>query len=286
MKANKYIFILLILIIIGCSTTSNISDIQNLSKIRFDSLTIQPDIELYNLRIDIIRQTTEEWVNDSTTTTNAVPYNFLGFNLGNGLFYDLNDNLSLRVDYLLNIDTKNDFEIAKIYSKSKWNRNFKSQQGKFSIEYPDKKKMYDILQINNFKDSLSISYRNKHQYSIVTSDSLTELISTKGVLDRIHKKDKNSYYQKRKKRVDEYNLLDKVIILDDKYKIKQNENGDIIELFSIGKKGDYLRYRIIQDDKNIFIYDDKFYGKKIIKENNKFTLYYNDKIVYEYKKMN
>ena len=157
MKANNYIFIILILLALGCSTTSNISEIKELSKTRFDSLSIQPDVELYDLRIDIIRQTTQNRVNDSTTLNEVVPYNFLGFNLGNGLFYDLNDNLSLRIDYLLNVDTKNDFEIEKIYSKSKWNRIYKNQQGKFSIGHPDKKKMYDILQINNFKDSLSIS---------------------------------------------------------------------------------------------------------------------------------
>ncbi|MCE4565360.1 hypothetical protein INQ51_13665 [Maribellus sp. CM-23] len=285
MKKNNYIFLVLILIVFGCSTTSNISEIKELSKIRFDSLSIQPDVELYNFRIDINRQTTDLWLNDSTTINEVVPYNVLGFNLGNGLFYDLNDNLSLRVDYLLNIDTKKDFEIEKIYSKSKWNRNYKSQQGKFSIGYPNKKN-YDLLQIDDFKDSLSISYRNKHRYSIVTSDSLTELKTVKGLHDRIQKKDKNFYYQKHRKRVDEYKLLDKAIILDDRYKITQNQNGDIIQIYSINKKGDYLRYSIIQDDKNIFIYDEKFYGKKIIKDNNKFTLYYNDTIGYGYKKTN
>jgi hypothetical protein len=286
MRANYYILVVLILMNFGCSTTLNISEIKELSKTKFDSLSIQPDIELYDFRIDILRQTTEEQVNDSTTETEDVPYHFLGFNLGNGLFYDLNDNLSLRVDYLLKIDTKNDFEIEKIYSKSKWNRNYKNQQGKFTIEYPGKKKTYDLLQVENFNDSLSISYKNKHRYSIVTSDSLTELMSTKKVHDRIQKKDKNFYYQKYRKRVDEYKLLDKTIILDDKYKITQNQNGDIIQIYGIGKKGDYLRYLIIQDDKNIFIYNDKFYGKKIIKDNNKFTLYYNDKIGYEYKTIN
>lgn len=286
MKKSNYILIILILLTFGCSVTSNISEIKELSKTRFDSLSIQPDVELHDLRIDIIRQTTQERVNDSTTLNKVVPYNFLGFNLGNGLFYDLNNNLSLRIDYLLNIDTKNDFEIQKTYSKSKWNRNYKSQQGKFSIGNSNKKKMYELLQVDKYKDSLSISYRNKHRYSIVTSDSLTKLISKKAVLDRIQKKDKNFYYQKYKKRVDEYKLLDKAIILNDRYKITQNENGDIIQIYSIGQKRDFLLYCIIQDDKNTFIYNNKFYGLKIIKDSNKFTLYYNDKIGYEYKIVN
>lgn len=268
----------------GCSTSLKISEIKELSKTKFDSLSIKPDIELYDFRIDIIRQTTEEQVNDSTTETEDVPYHFLGFNLGNGLFYDLNDNLSLRIDYLLNIDTKKDFKVEKIYSKNKWNRIYKSQEGKFTIEYPRKKKTYDIIQVENINDSLSISYKNKHRYSVVINDSLTRFMSTKKVLDKIQKKDKYFYYQKYKKRVDEYKLEDKAIVLDDKYKITQNQTGDIIQIFRIGRKRDYHLYSIIQDDKNLFIYNDKFYGKKITMDNNKFTLYYNDKFGYEYKK--
>lgn len=284
MKAYIYILIFLILISFGCSTTLNISEIQELSKTRFDSLEIQPDVELYDFRIDIIRQTTEEQVNDSTTETKDVPYHFLGFNLGNGLFYDLNDNLSLRIDYLLNIDTKNYFEIEKVYSKSKRNRKFKSHKGNFTIENTRKKEIYDKLQVKYFNDSLSISFRNKHRYSIVKDDSLTKYMSTKRVLDKIQKKDKNFYYQKHKRSVDEYELVDKAIILDNKYKVTLNQTGDIIEIIRIGKKKDYPRYKIIRDDENLYIFNDKFYGKKIVMDDGEFTLFYNDKLGYGIKK--
>lgn len=270
----------------GCLTTLKITEIKELSKAKFDSLTIQPDIELYGFRIDIIRQTIDEQINDSTTQAEVVPYHFLGFNLGNGLFYDLNDNLSMRVDYLLNIDTKNDFEIEKFYSKSKWNRKYKSEKGNFTSEYPCKKKTYDILQVENFNDSLSISYKNKHRYSILTHDSLIKYMNTKIILDQIQKKDKNFYYQKYGRRVDEYKLVDKAIILDNKYKIIQNKDGDIIQIFRIGKKKDYLFYKIIRNDKDLFIYNDKFYGMKITLDSTKFTLYYNDKIGYGYRIIN
>ncbi|WP_167619303.1 hypothetical protein [Maribellus sediminis] len=286
MEINKYLLIILIFTNIACSSTLNITEIQDLTKTRFDSLSIQPAIELYGLRIDIIRQTKEEQVNDSTILEEAVSYNFLGFNLGNGLFYDLNDNLSLRVDYLLDVDPGNDFEVAKIYSKKKRNKTYKSQNGKFSIGYRHNKKAYDKFQVENFNDSLCISYGKKLRYSIAMTDSLTKLTRSDRVLDEIQMKDKNFYYQKFSKRVDEYKLLDKTIILDDKYKITQNENGDIIQIYKISKKGDYLRFRIIQDDRNIFIYNDKFSGKKIIKDNNKFTFYYNDLIGYEFKVIN
>lgn len=286
MKRNNYILLILILINFGCKTTLKISEIKDLSKIEFDSLFIQPDIELYDFRIDIIRQTTEEQVNDSTTDTEDVPYHLLGFNLGNGLFYDLNDNLSLRIDYLLNIDTKNDFEIEKVYSKSKWNRKFKSHEGNFTIESKRKKKIYDKLQVKYFNDSLSISFRNKHRYSIVTVDSLTKYMSTKRVIDKIQKKDKNFYYQTHKRSVDEYKFVDKAVILDNKYKVTLNQTGNIIEIIRIGKKKDYPRYKIIRDDENLYIFNDKFYGKKIVMGDGRFTLFYNDKFGYEIKKSN
>ena len=208
MKRNNFILLILILINFGCKTTLKISEIKDLSKIEFESLFIQPDIEPYDFRIDIVRQTTDEQVNDSTTETEDVPYHLLGFNLGNGLFYDLNDNLSLRIDYLLNIDTKNDFEIEKVYSKSKWNRKFKNNEGNFTIESKRKKKIYDKLQVKYFNDSLSISFRNKHRYSIVTVDSLTKYMSTKRVIDKIQKKYKNFYYQIHKRSVDVYKFVD------------------------------------------------------------------------------
>ncbi len=270
----------------GCSTTLKITEIKELSKTNFDSLTIKPDIELYDFRIDIIRQKSEKQVDDCTTETKDVPYHFLGFNLGNGLFYDLNGNLSLRINYLLNIHTDNDFEIEKVYPKNKWNRKYKSHKGKFTIKYSRIKKTYEKFQVDNLNDSLSISYKNKHRYSIVTNDSLTKYMNTKRVLDEIQKKDINFYYQKHRRRVDEYKLVDKSIILDNKYKITQNKSGDIIQIFRIGKKKDYPVYKIIRNDKNLFIYNDKFYGKKIIMDSAKFTVYYNDKIGYVYKIIN
>ncbi len=72
----------MILIVLGCSTTSHIYEIKELSKTRFDSLSIQPDVELYDFRIDIIRQTTDHSVNDSTN-----PLEDESFYQGNQSYY-------------------------------------------------------------------------------------------------------------------------------------------------------------------------------------------------------
>lgn len=286
MKRNIYIVIVLILINFGCTTTLKISEIKDLAKIEFDSLFIQPDTELYDFRIDIVRQTFDEQVNDSTTETKEEPYHKLGFNLGNGLFYDLNDNLSLRVDYLLNIDTKNDFEIEKLYSKSKWNKKFENHEGKFTTEYSNRKKTFNQFTVNSFNDSLSISYENKHRYSIVKNDSLAIYMSNKRIIDRIQKEEENYYYQKHGRNVYEYKFVDKAIILDNKYKVRLNQSADVIEIIRIGKKKDYPLYKIIRDTENLYIYSDQFYGKKIVMNDGKFTLFYNDKFGYEIRNAN
>ena len=125
----------------SCATL-NISQIMNLEKTQFDSLCLIPDSEVNYLRIDLIRQTYED-VNDSTTKD--TPYHPIGFNLGNGLFYDLNENLCLRLDYILEFSSDTNFEIQKINGPEK-NRgitNYKFISDSLSVQYlPRKKKHY------------------------------------------------------------------------------------------------------------------------------------------------
>ena len=265
------------------STTLEISEINGLNNVKFEPLFIQPDLELYDFRIDIIRQTIEKQVNDSTTETKEIPYHKLGFNLGNGLFYDLNDNLSLRIDYLLNLDTKGDFKIEKSFTKKRWNKIYSSHDGVFRIEYTNKKKSYTRFEIKILNDSLSMYYKNKYRYSIKKDDSTLVYMNSKRIIDKVQKKEENYYYQKFKKRVDEYKYIDRDIILDNKYKINLNQSGDILEIRRIGKKNDYPRYKIIRNEEKIFIFNDKYFGKKIVMNKDRFTLYRNDKVIYEFK---
>lgn len=87
---------LLLLIICGC-TTLNKTIIENTDRSIFQPLVLIPDYDICNIRIDLIRQTNKEQVNDSATEAEKIPYHPVGFYLGNGLFLDLNDNLSLLV---------------------------------------------------------------------------------------------------------------------------------------------------------------------------------------------
>ncbi|MFH1049423.1 MAG: hypothetical protein V1779_00670 [bacterium] len=282
MKPRLFILTNLLLVISGCSATLEITEINGLNKATFKPLYIEPDIELYNLRIDIIRQTYDDRINDSISETKEVPYHKLGFDLGNGMFYDLNDNLSLRIDYLLNIDTKGDFKIETSYANKKWNRIYSSQNDGFTIEYTNRKKTYTMFQINRLNDSLSIFYKNKYGYSIVKDDSAMVYMDGKRIIDKVQKKDENYYYQKLKKTIDEYKYVEHDLILDSKYKIAMSQSGDVLEIFRMGKKMDYPQYKIIKNEKMIFIFNDKYHGKKIVMDEGKFTLYHNDVKICDY----
>ena len=97
------------------------------------------------------------------------------------------------------------------------------------------------------------------------------------------KKEENYFYQKFKKKIDEYKIINGEIILDNNYKITLNQGGDILEIMRVGKKKDYPRYKIIRNEDKIYIYNDKYYGKKIVQNGDKLTLYHNDKLMYEFK---
>ncbi|WP_236974240.1 hypothetical protein [Membranihabitans maritimus] len=74
-------------------------------------LKLEPDYDLYELRIDLYRK--EKSANSAQETREEEDYNPLGFFLGEGLFYDLNGNLSFDVIRLLGIDRFSNFEIMQ-----------------------------------------------------------------------------------------------------------------------------------------------------------------------------
>ena len=132
-KIVKKIFI--ILLVYGCSIPFDITEINNIPKTKFDPVYVKYNYEIIDLRIDIIRQTETEHVNDSTTETVDVPYHKLGFDLGNCLFFDLNENLSLRIDKLLNFNSEGNFTLGRSYKKKR-RKIFENNNDTFCIKYP------------------------------------------------------------------------------------------------------------------------------------------------------
>jgi len=282
-RPDGIIFFLLALFAFGCATPFSLTEINNVQKVEFEPLYIQPDLELYDLRIDIIRQTYDESTSDTTSETRNTPYHAVGFNLGNGLFYDLNGNLSLRIDKLLALNPEANFRLEKAYSGQE-DRNviYSSVNDTFSTETFRKKRRYNKLKISRFEDSISVSTSSRYRYSVKKDDSTMVYMIKNRVIDKIHKKKENFYYQNHKWRVEEFVMTGNEIVLSQKYKIFLDDSKRVIKILRIGKKSDTLLYEIIKDKDIILVYNSSYFGKRIVLDQRKLTLYHNNDYGYEY----
>lgn len=276
-RPDGIIFFLLTLFAFGCATPFSLTEINNVQKVEFEPLHIQNDLELYDLRIDIIRQTYDESTSDTTSETRNTPYHVVGFNLGNGLFYDLNGNLSLRIDKLLGINPEGNFKLEKAYADQAYrNVIYSSMNDTFSTESPRRNRIDNKLIVSRFEDSISVSKSSRYRYSVNKDDSTMVYLIKNRVIDKIHKKNENHYYQNHKWRVEEFVMTGNEIVLSQKYKIFLDDNKRVIKILRIGKRSDTLLYEIIKDKDMLMFYNTSYLGKRMVLDKSKLTLYFNN----------
>ncbi len=75
--------------------------------------TFEPAFDIYEQRIDVIRQR-ESFALDDQCVTEDIPYHPVGIDLGNGLFFDLNCNLSLLINKLPWVENEHEFSVEKL----------------------------------------------------------------------------------------------------------------------------------------------------------------------------
>ena len=257
----KYKYLaLLFFIIYGCSSLDK-TVIQTTERFSFEPLLLIPDWEIYDLRIDLIRQTEKKEVNDSTTKTVDVSYHPLGFYLGNGLFIDLNDNLSLLIPHLLQIGWDENFAIKRtlpglfsnhitLYEKSDnmFTTNVKGFLGGTSKTLIERKG--SVLYVNPKYSS---------RYQIIESENSLTLDGYEKAT--IHKSESGyflkSWFSKR-----EYKQIGNEIHIGNRYIVRNR--GDMIEILYRGFWGnEKLWYRIIHSHNKIFVFTDSYNGLEI-----------------------
>lgn len=273
------------IILISSCATLNISDIQNLEKMKFNSLALIPDLEVNNLRIDLIRQTYEEDVTDSTKETKKTPYHPIGFDLGNGLFYDLNENLCLRLDYIMGFSTDIDFEIKKITrpKKNKGYTIYRFTNDSLLVQYPPRKRIYYRYHRINQLDSTAFMYKKRLKYAVIKTDSSLIYSGKKRKWDVIKKIDDNNFYLNKKKWKQDYKIKSNDIFLENDYIISLTNNDSRIEIKSHRKKRkDRILYKIEKDSDKLFIYDKNYSGLLIEKEGNTILIYRNKTLLRKY----
>ncbi len=263
MKNIVVSFIIMLIVISGCARL-DISGIQNLDREKFNPLHLFPVTEPNGLRIDIIRNTTRTNKSDSTITTSLMPYHPLGFSLGNGLFYDLYGNLSLRIDYLLNFSSEASFIVEKSsrYRKSSENFTYSFVNDSASFKYRNRKKIYQKYHIIEKGDSTFYLRKNKLRYSIIKSDtSLTyKWKKRKGLT--IYQLNHDRYRLNRRKR-DIFQKDGDDIFLGRSYLLRRTSDGKIVNVYKIGRSKNRLLYTLVKGDNKLYIYDKMNRGIKI-----------------------
>jgi hypothetical protein len=257
------------------------NSVTTLEKSDFKQSELYPDYDFFDLRIDIIRQIQSTYYGENLTSTEFTPYHPIGFNLGNGIFYDWNRNFSISVLELLNIDKNQDFTVYK--------EDYKT--GKVLNKY-----VYENNTFKIFTSGILLNFNTN--FSIYATDSL--VIADLGLLSKYTiKKNENEFvvrtglgnsevikqqkgwYVKLLFGQSDYLLIDNLILLQNSYSVENS--GNEIKIFS-GTNSNYLYplISIVRNETEMYIYNGNYNGTKIYFEDNKIIVENNGKKLYSY----
>lgn len=272
---------LLFLFFIGlCSCASlDVKEIKKLDRIPFDPLQIRPELEPNNLRIDVIRQSTTSYMGENAWNHTTDPYHPLGFDIGNGIFYDLNHNLSLRLDHFMEFAPDQEFSVEETNIRTKYKRSrvytyrndslFLSGSGKNSEGYLFNK-------VGN-QDSTSLMKKGRQLHGISKKDSTVTYYRTLNKELDIQQLDAYKYELTKRRNRETYQMIDGELFLRNLYSVHLLDNNKKIEIRAIHKNKSRLVSTIIRSQNEIFIYGRQYLGKRIKLENEALRLYTNKK---------
>lgn len=244
-------------------------EIVGLKNQQWDLLELTPGYDFYFMRLDIIRE--RETFNDPNGiggSTGPAPYHRLGFHLGNGLFYDLNDNLSLLVPKIYGLEGDDPFSIAEQTSTRRTNRYTRTKD-EFIARYGSFLAQTNVTRIERDEEDgaliLKTSLVNKNK--IYESEDELTLKYTLGKTSI--KKDGKGYIVKQLIGRRNYMKYGSEIILDNRYFIKERNNRIEVfakKTFSNDRK---LLLTMIKGEDKIIIYDRRNRGFKLEMEGDK-----------------
>ncbi len=241
-------------------------NITSLDKIDLEPLKLEPGYDLYSIRLDIVRET--ENSPNFRGGTQLMPYHRLGFHLGNGLFYDLNDNLCLLVNDIYGIEEDENFEIVERVSPQRRNRYtrdgniFEERFGGFLASTQSSRFERD-------EEDGSLIIRESLISKLRIYESEDELLMKYPLGKTAIRWDGKGYEVKQFLSRRNYVQIGKGIDLDGQYYINQRNNR--IEIFrnrTFSNKRNLL-FTIIQGENEIIIYNRKNRGFRMIKDGNK-----------------
>lgn len=239
-------------------------------------IILSPQVEPHFLRIDIIRQTESVTIGENQSETRDVEYHPMGFDIGNGLFFDLNDNLSLRVDRLLNMDTNQDFTIAEVHYPQK-NKHiaYKKWAGDtLKTKWGGRKKWRYQYHKSGSADSLAFKWKSRLKYAAVDTDSTWIYRGKRRKWKVMAQTDPTTF------KVDQRFGKDGVFIFDTNHITLNNRyivssTDDHKTIFILRKRGKKILYTIQRDENILYVFDRRKSGKKLVLSHRSLDVYEN-----------
>jgi hypothetical protein len=265
MRTIIYFPALLVALFLASCTSLSMTEIRDLPKTEFDPLRLEPAIETNNLRIDLVRQSHEEQVNDSTVTTEDTPYHPLGFDLGNGLFFDLNDNLSFRLDELLGVKGDNCWSVEKTVSKRQLRADYiwTVCGDTLSLSYPPGRRERYLHHTVNGQGTLSVMSKKHLLYAVDFGERQTVYRYKKRNLDVIEKTGENEYIQRQGLRKENFRLQGNRLLLNRGYIVELTDNNKKIKIIRPGWLSSRVVMTLEKGDNRLYIYDRNYHGRKL-----------------------
>ena len=285
MRPAVSIAVSIFFLLISSCASLNVKEIKNLERKTFEPLQVKPDVDFSMKRIDIVRryENKKEFPTDTVKKNEPVPYSFLGFDLGNDLFCDLNSNLSLRLDRLLGVpDDHYRLEVINMPKKDKmiWEYSYMNDTACHKWTF-NKKRHYDYHKVVR-GDTLMILYKKRKRLTVVRTDTawyIREPLFTKAV---IRKKNDNYWYYRKDKPWYTSRLQNDTVILGKTYLITLADNNRMIKVFRYRKKKPWLFYNIIKGDNTMYIYNRYNRGKKIEMSGDTLLVWHNKRLWAKY----
>ncbi|MEO0627984.1 MAG: hypothetical protein AAFY91_13410 [Bacteroidota bacterium] len=259
---NYFLFVLYALVFNSCSTSYYSSypevDVNGVEYIPFEDLKLEPAHDLFDYRYNIIHR-----VGIEDTWRSIEAHHPLGMRLGNGLFFDLNGNLTL--DLLSLLDLPRDRVVSLQVTESRIMPDLTTQQRVSPYEYCSIDESEPVSEFCRTyikrAEGIEVQENDRHRYTIREEEGGIELLLPNGFLtDRIKSLENGIYtHRLRRDKADFIQLPNGVrvknyhiVLTPDKREIQVYRGKNEELLLRMLKTKDYL-YIIADNNRGISI---------------------------------
>lgn len=241
-------------------------EMTNLERVSFDDLKLQPTHDLYNYRHDILRQ--KQWVgNEICGYQENMPYHPLGMELGNGLFMDLNYNLSLDLTSVLTLPESGAFVLnRKDYRRPELERQVrvsKEQVCYDEIHFLSKETKRVCRDITYNGELIEVKQDRLGNFSIQQQGERFSLIDDRGrITSHIRPKGEGIYVDDLRSPRYDFQQVENEILLG-RYRITLSPKRDEIQIYQRDAKRERLIKKIVKTQGYLYILDAKNRGEVV-----------------------